>query len=117
MRNDTYFSMLGCYGVAPPSGHIISVPVQIGVETLPEELKLCLHTVSKGNFVSYKNISVVEPMIYMLMEKLQVYYQYYPDEARLAAEEMMRILWASDTDDDFFPSGQIATIQSIIHAV
>jgi len=92
MRKDTYFSVHSYYEAESPNGHIISMPVQIGVDTLPEELRLCLHTVSKGNFVSYKHISAVEPMIYMLMEKLQVYYQYYPDEARLAAEGMIQNL-------------------------
>lgn len=65
---------------------------------------------------STTNILVAELIISMLLDKLQVYYQNYPEEAQMAAKRMIRILQVVDTDDDFFPSGQIAAIQSITHS-
>lgn len=115
MSKDTYFSVHDYYGVESPSDHIIPVPIEMGVDTLPEELEMLLRIVSKGNFVSYKNLPVMELMISLLLDKLDLYYQHYPDEAQIAASEMIRILQEIDTDDDVFPSNQIAAIQSIVH--
>lgn len=115
MNKDSYFSVHAYYGIESSNNHIISVPIQIGIETLPEELEMLLRIVSKGNFVSYKNLLIIELMISLLLDKLDVYFQHYPDEAKIAAGKMVRILQEIDTDDDVFPSGQIATIQSITH--
>lgn len=76
---------------------------------------MCLRTVVQENFVSYRNITTLELIISMLLEKLQIYYQSYPNEARVAAKQMIRILEAVDTDDDVFPYEQIAAIKSIVH--
>lgn len=115
MSKDTYFSVHDYYEIGSPNGHIFHVPVQIGVDSLAEELEMCIRVVSARNFVSYRNVPVAELMISMLLDKLQVYYQNYPEEAKMAAERMIWILQAVDTDDDFFPPGQIAAIQSIVH--
>lgn len=115
MSKNTCFSVHNYYDIASPNGHVIPVSVQIGIDTLPEELEMCLRAVSIRNSVSYRNVPAVELMISMLLDKLQVYYQNYPAEARIAAERMIWILHAVDTDDDFFPSGQITAIQSIAH--
>lgn len=115
MSKDTYFSVHDYYDIGSPNGHIIPILVQIGIDTLPEELEMCIRVVSTRNSVSYKTVPVAELMISMLLDKLQVYYQNYPEEAKMAAERMIKILLAVDTDDDFFPSGQITAIQAIAH--
>lgn len=115
MSKDTYFSVHDYYGVESPSDHIIPVPIEMGEDTLPEELEMLLHIVSKGDFVSYKDLPIIELMISLLLDKLNVYYQLYPDEAKIAAGKMIRILQEIETDDDVFPSNQIAAIQSIVH--
>ena len=117
MKEASYFSVHAYYGIEASNDHVISVPIQIGIDTLPEELEMLLRIVSKGNFVSYKNLSVIELMISLILDKLDLYYQYYPDEAKIAAEKMIRILQEIDTDDDVFPSNQVAAIQSIVHIV
>lgn len=117
MKEASYFSVHAYYGIEASNDHVISVPIQIGIDTLPEELEMLLRVVSKGNFVSYKNLPVMELMISLLLDKLDLYYQHYPDEAKIAASEMIRILHEIDTDDDVFPSNQVAAIQSIVHIV
>ena len=117
MKKASYFSVHAYYGIESSNDHIISVPIQIGIDTLPEELEMLLRIVSKGNFVSYKNLSVIELTISLILDKLDIYYQHYPDEAKIAAGKMIRILQEIDTDDDVFPSNQIAAIQSIVHIV
>ena len=115
MSNNTFFSIHDYFEVVSPSGHTLFVPLKIGIDTLPEELEMCLRTIAQGDFVSYRNITALELMISMLLEKLQIYYQSYPNEALVAAKRMIRILEATDTDDDVFPYGQIAAIESIVH--
>lgn len=115
MSKDTYFSVHNYYEIESPNGHIFPVPVQIGVDSLAEELELCIRVVSTRNSVSYRTVPVAELMISMLLDKLQVYYQNYPEEAQMAAKRMIRILESIDTDDDVFPYGQITAIQSIAH--
>ena len=115
MSKDTYFSVHDYYGLESSNNHIIPAPIQIGVDTLPEELEIILRIASKGNFVSYKTLPIIELMISLILGKLDIYYQHYPDEAKIAAGKMIRILQEIDTDDDVFPSGQIAAIQSIAH--
>lgn len=117
MKEASYFSVHAYYGIEASNDHVISVPIQIGIDILPEELEMLLRIVSKGNFVSYKNLSVIELMISLLLDKLDLYYQHYPDEAKIAARKMIRILQKIDTDDDVFPSNQVAAIQSIVHIV
>lgn len=114
MGKDTYLSVHDYFEVVHKGGDVISVPVQIGADTLPEELEMCLRTVSEGNFVSYRHISAAELMIYMILEKLQILHQHDPTAAKTAGKEMHHILQSIDTDDDFFPMGQISVIQSII---
>ena len=114
MSLDTYFSVHEYFDVSHPDGNCIPVMIHIGAETLTEELEMCLRTVSNGNFISYRNTSAAELMIYMILDKLQILYQHDSSEARTAAEHMIRILQDIDTDDDFFPLGQISAIRSII---
>lgn len=114
MSLDTYFSVHEYFDAPQPDGNYIPVMIHIGTETLTEELEMCLRTVSKGNFISHRNTSAAELMIYMLLDKLRILYQHDSSEARTAAERMIQILQDIDTDDDFFPSGQISTIRSII---
>lgn len=115
MSNNTFFSIHDYFEVTSPSGHILTAPFQIGIDTLPEELDMCLRTVAQGEFISYRNITVIELMVAMLLQKLEIYYCSYPQEARIAANRMIRILQSVDTDDDMFPYGQISAIQSIVH--
>ena len=114
MSLDTYFSVHDYFDVTQPDGNRIPVMIHIGAEILTEELEMCLRTVSTGNFISYRNTSAAELMIYMILDKLRVLYQHDHSEARTAAERMIQILQDIDTDDDFFPSGQISAIRSII---
>ena len=115
MSKDTYFSVHDYYDIESPAGPSLSIPVQIRVDTLPEELEMCLRTASVRNSISYRNVPIIELILSMLLDKLKAYYQYAPSEAGIAAEQMIRILQEVDTDDDFFPSGQIAAIRSIAH--
>lgn len=115
MSMDTYFSVHDYYDIDSPMGRILSVPVQIGIDTLSEELEMCLRSASVRNSIPYRNVPVVGLILSMLLDKLKVFYQYDPNEAKIAAERMIRILQEVDTDDDFFPSGQIAIIRSIAH--
>ena len=52
MKEASYFSVHSYYGIESSNDHIISIPIQIGIDTLPEELEMLLRIVSKGNFVS-----------------------------------------------------------------
>ena len=56
---DTYFSVHDYYDIDSPMGRILSVPVQIGIDTLSEELEMCLRSASVRNSIPYRNVPVV----------------------------------------------------------
>jgi len=116
MKKDLYFSFKQYYGIQENGDHLLYLPVRIGPDTLPNELEMLLMFVSKGNFVSYKNVSLAELLIWCVLEKLDAYYRKCPEEARIAGEKMISILESLETDDDTFPEYSIQHIRDMIHA-
>lgn len=115
MEKEQYFSFKQYCGVEE-KGDLLQLPVRIGPDTLPDELEMLLTFVSKGNFVSHKNVSLAEVLIWFVTEKLEAYYKTCPEEAEIAGEKMISILESLETDDDTFPEYSIQHIRDMIHA-
>ena len=96
------------------TGPIIQIPVQIGINTLPEELVMVLSSLTQGNFLSYRQISSADLFIYMIIDKLRVYTSHFPQEGRQAGRRIIEILEAIEHDDDDFPAYHIEQILEII---
>ena len=116
MAEELYFSFKQYCGVRETGDHLLHMPVRVGQDTLPNELEMLLTFVSKGNFVSYKNVSLAEVLIWFVLEKLEAYYKTCPKEAEIAGEKMISILESLETDDDTFPEYSIQHIRDMIHA-
>lgn len=116
MAEELYFSFKKYCGVRETGDHLLHMPVRVGQDTLPNELEMLLTFVSKGNFVSYKNVSLAEVLIWFVLEKLEAYYKTCPEEAEIAGEKMISILESLETDDDTFPEYSIQHIRDMIHA-
>lgn len=114
MEQDLYFSFKQYFGLREDGNHLLHLPVRIGPDTLPDELEMLLSFVSKGNFVSYKNVSLAQILIWIVEEKLEAFYRACPEEARISGEKIISILEALETDDDTFPEYDVAHIRSII---
>lgn len=115
MEKEQYFSIKQYCGVPEKGDHLLQLPVRIGPDTLPDELEMLLTFVSKGNFISYKNVSQAQILIWFVLEKLVAYYQASPEEATAAGEKMISILESLETDDDTFPEYDIDRIRDIIN--
>ena len=116
MAEELYFSFKQYCGVRETGDHLLYVPVRVGQDTLTDELEMLLTFVSKGNFVSYKNVSLAEVLIWFVLEKLEAYYKTCPEEAEIAGDTMISILESLETDDDTFPEYSIQHIRNMIHA-
>ena len=114
MEHKQYFSFKHFYGLQEKGDHLLYLPVCISPGTLPDELEMLLSSVTKGNFISYKNVSLVQMLIWLITEKLEAYYQVCPEEARMAGEKMISILESLETDDDTFPEYDIGRIHAIV---
>ena len=114
MEQKLYFSFKQFYGIQEKGEHLLHLPVRIGPDTLPDELEMLLGSVSKGNFISYKAVSLAQMLIWLVAEKLEAYYQICPEEARMAGEKMISFLESLETDDDTFPEYDVARIRAIV---
>lgn len=115
MEKELYFSFNQYCGVLEKGEHLLQMPVRIGPDTLPSELEMLLTFVSKGNFISYKNISLAQLLIWFIAEKLEAYYKTCPEEARIAGEKMISFLEKLETDDDTFPEYDVDRIRDILN--
>ena len=115
MEEELYFSFKQYCGVLEKGEHLLQMPVRIGPDTLPDELEMLLTFVSKGNFISYKNVSQAQILIWFVLEKLEAYYKACPEEARIAGEKMISFLEKLATDDDTFPEYDVDRIRDIIN--
>lgn len=114
MGKELYFSFKEYYGVLEAGEHVLHLPIRIGPDTLTDELETLLATVSKGNFISYKDVSLVQMLIWLVTEKLEAYHRAFPEEAKVAGEKMISILESLETDDDTFPEYDVARIRDLI---
>ena len=112
MDDNTFLSIHNYYN-CENHGHILQIPVRIGVLTLPEELEMAMSLILCRNSVSYKLVPVAELIVYMLIEKLEAYVQQYPEEGRLAGLRMIEILERIESDEEF-AEPEIARIYGII---
>lgn len=114
MEKELYFSFKEYYGVMETGEHVLQLPIRIGPDTLADELETLLATMSKGNFISYKNVSLAQMLIWLVTEKLEAYHRAFPEEAKVAGEKMISILESLETDDDTFPEYDVEHIRNII---
>lgn len=115
MREKTYFSLNRYFGIGDgKESQIVQVPVEIGVDTIPDELECYLRATGKRYWRSYKELPALEIMVYLLTDKLRAYHVVCPEQARIAGEKMIGILESIDHDDDTFPESQISWIREII---
>ena len=113
MDCDTFLSIHKLYS-CENTGHIIQIPVQIGVDTLPEELDMALSTLTQGRFLSYRLVPAADLFIYMILDKLTVYAKHSPQDSRNAGDQLIRILESIEHDNDSFPTYHIERIYEII---
>lgn len=114
MEKELFFSFKEYYGAKEAGDHVLHLPVRIGPDTLADELETLLATVSNGNFISYKNVSLAQMLIWLVTEKLEAYRRAFPEEARVAGEKMISTLESLETDDDTFPEYDVERIRDII---
>ena len=93
---------------------IVQVPVEIGVDTIPDELECYLCATGKRYWRSYKELPALEIMVYLLIDKLRAYHVVCSEQGRIAGEKMIEILESIDQDDDTFPESQVSWIREII---
>lgn len=111
---ETYFSVNRYFGVEEEPGRILSVPVQVGVDTIADELEAFLCTIGPRRFLSNRMVAAADVIIGLLTDKLEVYHAAFPEEASAAGERMIGVLEDFDTDDDVFPAYQIEVIREIL---
>lgn len=76
-----------------------------------DELELGLHICGCDNFLGYSAVMEFDALVLNpLTDLLEEYAKADSVGARIAAEEMIRILEHVDTDDDTFPESEIAII-------
>ena len=104
-------------GIAPVYAATARVQTTIPLcrELFGDELRTGISIMGCRNFVSYKDAGKLDAfVIYPLTSLLELFYGADPENARLAAEDMIDILAELDTDDDTFPNYEIAAIRDAV---
>jgi len=87
------------------------VPVHITKDSLINELQMLINTYGDGGFIGYKDVYAFDLAFEHVVRKLEVLMESGDRKKALeAGKEIVRILESVETDDDYFPYGDIEVV-------
>ena len=96
----------------------VNYVLNLSPELFEENLRAGLSILGTAAFMSYKDVSKFNGLVLNpLLDLLDEYNGRVPDEAKDAAERMIKILEGIPTDDDLFPKYEIENLKNSVKSL
>ena len=96
----------------------VNYVLNLAPELFEENLRAGLSILGTAAFMSYKDVSKFNGLVLNpLLDLLEEYNGREPDEAKDAAERMIKILEGIPTDDDMFPKYEIENLKNSVKSL